>query len=171
MIEDHPQQDQTIRSKKFMKDGGQGSWPRGSWPKTSKKGGSGGGPKNRCAPMAGMIWPTAPRPSSLSRRQTRASHPGPASTGHLTSRTKSSPASSPSTPPAPPRNSPPGWWRQTRGTMRTLRAGTANERAAPYAVRAFATCRGCRPSCHARARPRASHPGLSPNRSLPAASA
>ena len=37
----------TIRSKKFMKDGGQGSWPRGSGAKTSKKGGSGGGPKNR----------------------------------------------------------------------------------------------------------------------------
>ena len=30
-----------------MKDGGQGSWPRGSGAKTSKKGGSGGGPKNR----------------------------------------------------------------------------------------------------------------------------
>ena len=26
---------------------GQGSWPRGSRAKTSKKGGSGGGPKNR----------------------------------------------------------------------------------------------------------------------------
>ena len=47
MIEDHPQQDQTIRSKNIMKVRGQGSWPRGSGAKTSKKGGSGGGPKNR----------------------------------------------------------------------------------------------------------------------------
>ena len=30
-----------------MKDGDQGSWPRGSRAKTSKKGGPGGGPKNR----------------------------------------------------------------------------------------------------------------------------
>ena len=41
----------TIRSnhkiKKHHKVKGQGSWPRGSRAKTSKKGGSGGGPKNR----------------------------------------------------------------------------------------------------------------------------
>ena len=43
MIEDHHVKYQTTRSKNIMKDGGQGSWPRGSWAKTSKKWGSGGG--------------------------------------------------------------------------------------------------------------------------------
>ena len=47
MMVDHPQKDQTIRSKNIVKVGGQGAWPRGSGAKTSKKGGSGGGPKNR----------------------------------------------------------------------------------------------------------------------------
>ena len=57
IIEDRTQKDQTTRSKKFMKDGGQGSWPRGSWAKTSKKGGSGGGPKNRqILHTGGEIW-------------------------------------------------------------------------------------------------------------------
>ena len=40
-----------------MKDGGQGLWPRGSGAKTSKKGGSGGGPKNRqILHTGGEIW-------------------------------------------------------------------------------------------------------------------
>ena len=40
-----------------MKVRGQGSWPRGSGAKTSKKGGSGGGPKNRqILHTGGEIW-------------------------------------------------------------------------------------------------------------------
>ena len=57
MIEDHAQKDKTIRSKKFIKVMGQGSWPRGSGAKTPKKGGSGGGPKNRqILHTGGEIW-------------------------------------------------------------------------------------------------------------------
>ena len=57
MIEDHRLKDQTTRSKNIVKVGGQGSWPRGSRAKTSKKGGSGGGPKNRqILHTGGEIW-------------------------------------------------------------------------------------------------------------------
>ena len=43
--------------KKLHKVMGQGSWPRGSGAKTSKKGGSGGGPKNRqILHTGGEIW-------------------------------------------------------------------------------------------------------------------
>ena len=43
LIENHKLKDQTKRSKNIVKDGGQGSWPRGSMAKTSKKGGVRGG--------------------------------------------------------------------------------------------------------------------------------
>ena len=54
-----------------------------------------------CAPMAGTISPTAPRPIHRAGSR-RGKRPRPASTGRPSSRTKSSPASSPSTPNAPP---------------------------------------------------------------------
>ena len=57
-----------------------------------------------CAHMAGTIWPIAPRPNSSSRTPMKAKHLRPASTGRLSSRTRSSPVYSPSTPSAPPLN-------------------------------------------------------------------
>ena len=56
MIEDHNQR-LNHKIKEHHEVGGQGSWPRGSWAKTSKKGGSGGGPKNRqILHTGGEIW-------------------------------------------------------------------------------------------------------------------
>ena len=56
MIEDHHTKDQNQRSKNIMRMG-QGSWIKGSWAKPSKKGGSGGGPKNRqILHTGGEIW-------------------------------------------------------------------------------------------------------------------
>ena len=46
MIEDHHHRS-NLKIKEHHEVRGQGSWPRGSGAKTSKKGGSGGGPKNR----------------------------------------------------------------------------------------------------------------------------
>ena len=46
MIEDHRHRS-NLRIKKHLHGGGQGSWIKGSGAKPSKKGGSGGGPKNR----------------------------------------------------------------------------------------------------------------------------
>ena len=46
MIEDHHQRS-NHKIKEHHEVGSQGSWPRGSRAKTPKKGGSGGGPKNR----------------------------------------------------------------------------------------------------------------------------
>ena len=57
MIVDQTRKDETKQSKNIMKARGQGSWPRGSGAKTSKKGGSGGGPKNRqILHTGGEIW-------------------------------------------------------------------------------------------------------------------
>ena len=46
LIENHNHRS-NLKIKEHHEVGGQGSWPRGSGAKTSKKGGSGGGPKNR----------------------------------------------------------------------------------------------------------------------------
>ena len=46
LIENHNHRS-NHKIKEHHEVGGQGSWPRGSGAKTSKKGGSGGGPKNR----------------------------------------------------------------------------------------------------------------------------
>ena len=43
VIEDQTHKDETKQSKNIIRSWGQGSWPRGSGAKTSKKGGSGGG--------------------------------------------------------------------------------------------------------------------------------
>ena len=56
MIEDHHQRS-NHKIKEHHEVGGQGSWPRGSRAKTPKKGGSGGGPKNRqILHTGGEIW-------------------------------------------------------------------------------------------------------------------
>ena len=56
MIEDHNHRS-NLMIKEHHEVGGQGSWPRGSGAKTSKKGGSGGGPKNRqILHTGGEIW-------------------------------------------------------------------------------------------------------------------
>ena len=56
LIQDHNHRS-NLTIKEHRKVGGQGSWPRGSWAKTSKKGGSGGGPKNRqILHTGGEIW-------------------------------------------------------------------------------------------------------------------
>ena len=46
VIEDQSQEDKTKQSKNIMKDGGQGSWPRGPWPKPQKRGVRGGSQKS-----------------------------------------------------------------------------------------------------------------------------
>ena len=50
VIEDQTHKDETKQSKNIIRSWGQGSWPRGSGAKTSKKGGSGGG-----SPKTGII--------------------------------------------------------------------------------------------------------------------
>ena len=56
MIEDHHQRS-NHKIKKHLEGKGQGSWIKGSGAKTSKKGGSGGGPKNRqILHTGGEIW-------------------------------------------------------------------------------------------------------------------
>ena len=47
MIEDQTQKDKTKRSKNILKDGGKDPGSRGPGPKPQKRGGPGGGPKNR----------------------------------------------------------------------------------------------------------------------------
>ena len=56
MFEDHHQRS-NHKIKEHHEVGGQGSWPRGPGAKTPKKGGSGGGPKNRqILHTGGEIW-------------------------------------------------------------------------------------------------------------------
>ena len=56
MIEDHNQR-LNHKIKEHLEGWGQGSWIKGSGAKTSKKGGSGGGPKNRqILHTGGEIW-------------------------------------------------------------------------------------------------------------------